>query len=389
MTDADGMPIHYIDTDQELATLCEEWRRLPALALDTEFIRTNTFYARLGLIQVGDGRACYLIDPLEIEAWGPFKALLQDDSVEIVLHSASEDLNLLFTSFGCTPARMFDTQVAAGFLGLGFSLSYQALVADVLQIEVAKGETRSDWLQRPLTDSQLLYAALDVRYLPSLRDLLRDRLVDEGKLDWFEEECALRCSEAAAFESLEGWARQYTAFANAWRLNDRALVYLQRLCLWREREARRRDRPKSWIAKDNELQAIAQFCARAEPPLDTASLKQLNEVNQKLIRYRGGAMLAAMENEEDLSPPDRGHLAAPLEPHQRRLLKQCQKSVQARAETLGMAPELLATKRQLVELLLGVEQGEGPRWNKQLAGWRRQLLEEDLSEIVRDKGGDG
>src|SRR5690606_36097974 len=141
-----AIDIQWILDDASLARHCAEWRRLPFVALDTEFMRVDTFYPIAGLLQVGDGQRAYLIDPLEVKDWAPFAELLEDRAVTKVLHSCSEDLEVFLRLTGALPAPLFDTQLAAGYLNIGFSMGYSRLVQEVLGIELPKGETRSDWL---------------------------------------------------------------------------------------------------------------------------------------------------------------------------------------------------------------------------------------------------
>ena len=155
-----------------------------------------------------------------------------------------------------------------------------------------------------------------------------------------------------------------------------------RLCLWREREARRRNRPQSWIAKDNELQAIAEFCAGRDQAPDEQALKAVQGVNAKLLQYKGRALAEAMNSDENLPDIDTRALALPLQPAERKLLKQCQKRVQDKAGELGMAPELLARKRQLMALLRNCQNHVTPSFSGDLAGWRRDILEPLLADLL-------
>jgi ribonuclease D len=386
MEEVDGMELLMVDSDDRLAELSEQWQHSESLALDTEFMRTNTFYPKLGLLQVGDGQRCTLIDPLGINEWQPFLDLLQNPDIEIVVHSAGEDLNLLLTSFGCLPARLFDTQMAAAFLGMGFSLSYQALALELMDKEIDKGETRSDWLQRPLSDAQLRYAALDVRYLLQMRNMLAEELATTSKQIWFEEDCRQLLSTAREFESEDNWAMLYTGISNAWRLNARALAMLQRLCIWREHEARKKNRPRNWIAKDAELLILAHEASRW-PGAELEKLLALKDIQPGLLKHRGRKLLEVMFAEEQASDEDNSLQAAPapLSPEYRNLLKRLQQHTRNRAEALDMAPELLARKRQLLAML---DTGSTPprlHWQGDMAGWRREQLEEGFSKVLADE----
>ena len=171
-----AIDIHWIRDDVSLAQHCAAWQQLPFVALDTEFMRVDTFYPIAGLLQVGDGERAYLIDPLLIRDWQPFAALLENPALLKVLHACSEDLEVLLRLTGSLPAPLFDTQLAAAYLNLGFSMGYSRLVQAVLGIELPKGETRSDWLQRPLSETQVSYAAEDAVHLAEVYRQLAPQL---------------------------------------------------------------------------------------------------------------------------------------------------------------------------------------------------------------------
>ena len=254
-----GQRIEYIEAQAALEDSCRHWLTLPVIALDTEFMRTNTFYPKLGLLQVADDNQCYLIDPLKINDWSCFTSVLTNPGCEIVLHSAGEDLVTLLVAFGQLPDVLFDTQIASAYAGLGFSLSYQALVRELIGRELPKDQTRSDWLKRPLSESQLKYAANDVCYLLPIYRELSSRLDARGYLGYLREDVRSQIDSTKLNEQSDIWALSYATISNSWRLNDLALACLQRLCVWREGQARKKNLPRSWIAKDAELLAIAQL----------------------------------------------------------------------------------------------------------------------------------
>ena len=322
------------------------------------------------------------VNPQAIADWDPFRALLNDEDKLFVLHSSSEDLSVLLTRLGCLPKNLFDTQLATAFLGEGFSLSYQALLELLLEITVSKEETRSDWLKRPLTDTQLHYAALDVRYLHAVHTLLSDRLAAAGKLEWFNADCAQQTQTAFMQEDEAQWEVLFGAISNSWKLNDQGLSYLQALTIWREREARRRDRPRSWIAKDNELQAMAYCLSTGKVDYSLSGLKEINDVPGKFIDRYGRELLNLMSTASQAdSQPDRGLLNPPLNPTQRKQLKSCQQAARAVAEKLQMAPELLAKKKYLLALLIRAESG-AELWRGEFDDWRRDLLQSVIDPIL-------
>ena len=173
-----------------------------AIAVDTEFMRTDTFFPILGLVQIFNGNNCWLIDPLSIPDLTPLKNLLTNNDVLKVFHSCSEDIEVLKHVLGCIPQPIFDTQVAAAFVGYGFSKGYATLVNIILDVHVDKGETRSNWLQRPLSDSQLGYAALDVVYLLPVYIELKKELLILERHKWVDEEMTSLVEMASVTEDL-------------------------------------------------------------------------------------------------------------------------------------------------------------------------------------------
>jgi ribonuclease D len=163
---------HWIDNSQQLAELCEQLQSATELAIDTEFMRSDTFFAKLALIQLSDGEQCWLIDTPAIDELQPLTELLSQPQLTLVFHSCGEDLEVLDQVLSVRPKKLFDSQVAAGIVNIGYSMGYARLVENMLQIELGKEDTRSDWLARPLSDRQKLYAADDVLYLFRIYKLL-------------------------------------------------------------------------------------------------------------------------------------------------------------------------------------------------------------------------
>lgn len=383
MQTADGSAIRLIEDEAQLDALRAELQACPHLAIDTEFMRTNTFYPILGLIQLADLRGCYLVDPVLIKTHQGIAELVSGASQTFVMHSCSEDLNLLHTSLNRLPVRLFDTQLAAAFLGLGFSLSYQALVRNLLNIEIPKDETRSDWIKRPLSDTQKIYAATDVCYLLTLREILEAQLRERGMYEWFVQECDDQLSIAREIEVESNWNLAYTGISNAWRLNDAALVCLHRLALWREITARRRNKPRSWIAKDNDLTLIASRLAES-PTMTMDELKTLQHLDPQVVTRYGQDLLQYMRATAAVAVTvDRALLNIPLPIDSRKHMKMCQEVVQRRANDLNMAPELLGRKKLLVELVRNFEHTGELVWPDNVSQWRRDLLESDLLKALR------
>jgi ribonuclease D len=379
---SDETLFEYIESDARFTELCLQLSNSAAIAIDTEFVRTNTFYPQIGLLQLSNGSECYLIDPLAVSDWSCFKSLLSNPSCSFVIHSCSEDLNLLFTYLGVVPAVLFDTQLAASFLGFGFSLSYQNLVEEILSKVIDKNETRSDWLRRPLSSTQTLYAAIDVKYLNQLYTILAEALSDRSITHWFQAECNYQLKLASQSENTQNWKLYYSTVNNAWKLNDSGLGYLQNLCYWREQEARHRNRPRSWIAKDSDLFMIAEYLSSLIDP-SAASLFQLKEIDRNFInRYNTILVDVALSNKFQESPINRHDLNKPLSALLRKKLKACKQHANRKAEELNIAPELLGRKKHLLILIKNFEQSGQLCWEGELAGWRRSILESEFNQIM-------
>lgn len=370
-----------VNSTGELDRLCVKWGGLRTLALDTEFIRVNTFYPKAGLIQVCDGQDIYLLDPLSINDFSSFKTLLQNVNICKVLHSSSEDLVLFLNFFGVLPQPMFDTQKAAAFLGFGPSISYQNLVKEMSGVSLGKGETRSDWLRRPLSEQQLHYAALDVKFLPVLYSRLLEQLQSRDRLSMLQAECASMIDTAVRIEDETSWPDLFMQMGAAWRLDAHQLGVLKNLCVWREQQARLRDTPRTWIGRDADLIQIAE-----RKPRTLQELKSLEEMSRNLYSKDAEAILALVESSvpvplEVLKKID----GAPLSHHQRAVLKKMQKAVHAVARANGIAEELLARKKILIRILRLNEGAEGQssvRWPDEVQSWQQTFLQKPLAQAM-------
>lgn len=364
-------PIDVTD-NRQLAEYGRRWRDCPLLALDTEFVRETTFYPIPGLVQIGDGEREYLVDPLSVDDWSPLRELFAAP-VAKVLHSCGEDLELCNRLLDAVPTPLFDTQIGAALAGLGFSLSYQALVQTCLGIAVEKEHTRSDWVARPLSAAQRHYAALDVAYLPELYRQLAERLSALGRFEWWREE-----GERLAAASREPADPQayYLKLGAGWRLRGAQLVALQRLCVWREAEARGRNVPRGRILKDAQCIELARCL-----PRNAAALAAVPELAPQQVRREGNTLLAIVEAARD-TPPELWPrpVPAPLPRERAGSLQRLRQLAAARAAELNVPAELLARKRDCESVLRSGELPEG------LTGWRRAVIGDDLVALAREMG---
>jgi ribonuclease D len=361
-----------INDDAALAEHAQRWLTQPLLALDTEFMRTETFYPIPGLIQVADEQGCYLIDPLRVTDMSPLAEVLAEPGVLKVIHAGSEDLELFRHSYGVLPSPLYDTQIGAAFVGWGFSMGLQRMVSEVLEVELGKGETTSDWLQRPLTPEQEHYAALDVAYLPALALLQREQLAEQGRLEWAEEECAALADTVAAQDEQNPDA-YFQRFSQVWHFNDLHRAALRDLAAWRERTCRARDLSRNRLLRNQVLLEIAEKLPTTEQQLDRIIQRG------RVVREFGGEILqviAAAEASAQSNPP--AEIDRPLHYVWNKRLKQLRAIGRQAAEQHGILPEILLRKRDLDALIRSHDEFGHYRLPPSLLGWRKSLVGDAL-----------
>jgi ribonuclease D len=357
----------WIEQADALAERLDAWRGQPLVAMDTEFIRERTYYPQLALVQLAIPGQVLLVDPTAKGMPGVLAPFLNDPSTTKLMHSASEDLQALLRGCSMVPAPVFDTQVAAAMAGLGAGLSYLKLVEQITGITLEKGETRSDWLRRPLSESQLKYAADDVLHLHAVHEVLEGKLRQLGRLSWLQadSERAIANARDDSDDPLP-----HLAVRGAQTLDRAGQARLRRLLRWRDAEARRSDRPKSWVL-DNEL--AVQLSRR--PFEDFHRFSEMLDANPKAPRK------ARRELWDLLGPPlSDEEMALPLNRSGELLDKHKLKAMQEAVARIALeleVPDGLLCARKHLELLL-----EGRSWPGALEGWRRTLLEPVLTPIL-------
>lgn len=342
------------------------------IGLDTEFIRERTYWPQLALVQIaiereGEAEATILlVDPLRPGIAAALAPILADTDILKIVHSPSEDLVAFKHACGVVPKPLFDTQQAAALAGIGSGLGYQKLVEQLTGVALAKGETRSDWMRRPLSPSQLEYAADDVLHLFAMHDALDGMLGQLGRREWLAEDAA-RTVINAENEGPERWP--HLSMRSAQFLDQAAQRRLVRLLRWRDVYARDSDKPRSWIL-DNELAvAIAR-----QAPADLDALQRQLDAHPKAPRKLGEtiwAALAAVQPDEDQTPD-----AGVAETRDKQRLRLLQDAVATRSAALGLPDGVLASRRWLEALL---DHGD---WPDALSGWRRAALEPDLAPLL-------
>ncbi|MEQ1963559.1 ribonuclease D [Xenorhabdus khoisanae] len=367
-----------ITTDAQLQSICDRAKKHARIALDTEFVRTRTYYPQLGLIQLFDGEQLSLIDPLEISQWQPFREVLTDPDVLKFIHAGSEDLEVFGHSFQCLPEPMIDTQVLAAFIGHPISCGFATLVAEYLNVELDKSESRTDWLARPLSSKQCEYAAADVYYLLPLADILMAKTELVGYLDAAKNESALisqRRKEVLMPECA------YKHIGNAWQLRPKQLACLKKLAAWRLNQARERDLAVNFVIREENLWQVARYMPTSLGELDALGL------SGQEIRCHGRRLLAMVAECKDIPAEECPAQIINLVdyPGYRKAFKEIKSLITQVSESHIFSAELLASRRQINQLLCWHWKLKSPEYQPELLkGWRGKWLAESIIEILEN-----
>jgi len=356
------MRFELINDDRSLAECIEAHRNQGLVAIDTEFRRRDTFHPQPALLQVCWNETAYLIDPLTIDDPSPVIDLMTSSSVLKLIHSPSEDLEVFDYWLGVLPAPLFDTQRALAFLGQGFGVGYRAMVELYRGLQLDKDETQSNWLQRPLTDKQLSYAVQDVTHLREIGEEIVVACKALQRLDWVLEDTA---------NIKLGGRGPLSKFKSAWKLSAVEQQVIIDLVTWRESEAHRLDKPRSWILPDKVISAIA----KAKPSY-MGGLAKIDGLHDAVLRRRGKTILGIVDAALDKNPTA-PHFQPPLLGNQRGLVAPLLEQVQVTAQTFNIAPEALMSKAEL-EQLIQVWLGASDDASGYISGWREAVLTEPL-----------
>ena len=362
-----------ITTTAELAAFCDEIKGQPFVAVDTEFMRETTYWPKLCLIQAAAPNAEAVIDPLaegiDLE---PFLQILRDERIEKVFHAARQDVEI-FNNLQAMPRPLFDTQVAGMAAGYGEQIAYDALVRQMLKIELDKSSRFTDWARRPLSEAQLTYALADVTYLAKLYPMLKQRLEKEGRLGWVHDEMQNLCDPAIYdVEPENAWKRLKPR-----RHTAKYLAVYKAVAAWRERTAQQRDQPRGRILKDEAIDELA-----TQAPTDAAQIDRLRSVPKGFSGSRFGpdllvAIREALKDPEAYAPVVERSKVSPS-PAAGAVVELLKVLLKARAEDAGVASKLIATVSDL-ELIANDDNAQTPA----LIGWRREAFGEDALKLKR------
>jgi ribonuclease D len=361
--------------------LLADARAAGRLALDTEFVGEGRYRTLLCLIQLavpqGDGgKRIALLDPLADGFDGSgLAALLADPAVEIVVHAGRQDVALVRRVLQTEVVNVFDTQLAAGFAGMGAQSSYESLLAEVLDVRVAKSASFTRWERRPLSEEQLSYAREDVEHLLELAEELQRRLRDIGRLGWAREECE-PLAQASDERDPEAVFNRLPRVRN---LNPSARPIARELVRWREQTAARQDRPVQSVLGDAALVEIAK-----RKPRTTAELEQIRGSGAANLRRRGEDVIEVVARARELPPEKAPRETRPPmpRPEDAPLIALGEALLRARARETGLAYELLAARADLQAIVAAWRSREGEADVRTLRGWRRELVGGELLALL-------
>ena len=368
----------YIQDGQTLRAFCERAAASHILAVDTEFLREKTFYPKLCLIQLGTHDEVAAIDPLVIGDLSPIKALFEDSSITKIFHACSQDLEVIQHALGCSCGPIFDTQIAASFLGLRQQVSYGALVEAYEHVHLPKAESLTDWSLRPLDENQLAYAEDDVRYLPGIYDAMISELVAQDRLAWVLPEMEHFSNSVLSSRDSR---TAYLRLKRVTSLTRRQLGAAREVCAWREHLASIRDIPRKWILSD---EVCLEICKRM--PSDEQSLRRIRQTDQLSSRDVASIVdcvrkAAALPLEE---LPKLDHHERPTQ-EQESIIDLMYALLRIISARTGIAAQVIATRDDLLEFIVSRDTSRlSSSWRYEVAGeYLEKLLSGEIGLTVK------
>ncbi len=359
-------------TDQaELEAFAKRALDSSVLAIDTEFLREKTYYARLCLLQMQTDDETIIVDPFAVSDLGVLAPLFQSSSIMKIVHSGRQDLEILNREVGLLPQPLFDTQVAAALLGHTQQIGYGSLVSAVCGVQLAKMDSFTDWSRRPLSASQISYAADDVIYLPQLYHTMTDELERLGRIHWLDPDFAALIDPALYVDDPRD---RYRRLKRVGQLSRRQLSAAREVAAWREKRARDRDIPRKWVMTDEQ---VVEACKREARTID--SLFMVRGLSDRLSTGDARTVVRCICRGLDLEPdkwPKSDHVAYGGDVNVDAVLDAMTALVRLRARQNNIAFQTLASHSDLVKVAHGHKDAEI------LRGWRREIVGAELLEFL-------
>jgi len=367
------MQVHFIDTQDKLGNICQQFSHSDFLAVDTEFVRQSTYYPILALLQVCDSKQIAIIDPLAVKDLSPLMSLLYNKEITKVLHSARQDMEIFYHLNNSVPESLFDTQICAALLGYGEQIGYAPLVKQLLNYDLDKSQTRTDWLKRPLTQKQIDYAANDVLYLAKLYPLQKQKLEDLGRSKWLDKDFQFLSKTSTYAPSPD---TMWLKIKGVNKLKKQKLAVLKNLSAFREQLAIKQDRPRRRVIADDTLLNLA-----VNPPTDKQELQEHRGLNQQFLQHNAAAILSLIQQGLDIADKDCPKLPAytKLSKNEEALAACLMAIVHLCASNNKISSQTLCSRKELDNLI------GGQRDLSVLSGWKNELIGKHLLKFLTGK----
>ncbi|WP_080797202.1 ribonuclease D [Arabiibacter massiliensis] len=364
----------YIANQENLAAFVERAMASSVLAIDTEFLREKTYYAKLCLLQLATDEETAIVDPFAVDDLRVLAPLLENENVMKLFHAGSQDLEILLREVGVLPRPLFDTQVAAALLGHTQQIGYAALVHAECGVMLKKIDSFTDWSRRPLSRSQLEYAADDVVYLPRMYERMRAQLERKGRLSWLDRDFE-ELADPARYQTNE--RERYRRLKRVSQLSRRQLSAAREVAAWRELEAQRRDVPRKWVITDEQ---IVEACKREARTID--ELFMVRGMSDRLATKDARTVVALITSALNATPDTWPELdrCSRNEPNVDAEMDLMCALVRLRAKQNDVAFPTLASHDDLARVARGYREGVDL-----LRGWRRALVGEELLDLLDGK----
>lgn len=366
--------MHYITSQRDFAEFVARAKKSEVLAIDTEFLREKTYFAKLCLLQLATDDEQVIVDPFSVRDLSPLAELFRDEGIVKLFHAAHQDLEILYRELGCLPTPVFDTQIAAALLGNTQQMGYGAVVHAFCGVSLKKLDSFTDWSRRPLAQSQLKYAIDDVLYLPEIYRVMVARLQELNRLEWLEPEFR-ELVEPQRYQVDE--RLRYKRVKRVNQLTRRQLSAAREIAAWREIQAQNRNIPRKWIMSDEQL---VEICKRESRSID--QLFMVRGVRDHVSTRDARTIVALMNSALDASPDTWPELDRPPS-HKQNTSAQVNLMnaiVHVRAKENNIAVQTLASSEDLTALALGKREGLDI-----LRGWRGRLLGNELVDLLEGR----
>ena len=364
-------PPVYVDTPEQLSELCAKLTNVSWIVLDTEFLREKTYFPKFCLLQIAANDIVACVDPLALESLDSLFEIIFNPRITKVFHSGRQDLEIIYNLYGKLPGPVFDTQIAAPLLGLGEQISYAGLVAELLGVNLTKSHSRTDWTRRPLSPEQIRYAADDVIYLEKAYLFMLPRLEKLRRLSWLEGDFQ-ELLDPSNYENPPELAWQ--RIGGVHQLKSKPLSIVQTLAAWREQTARSQDLPRGWVLKDDALLDLAR-----QQPANIDELKLVRGIDERVVKRHGAIICRMIQEALGRTPQalEQKSRSGKKSVEQEAVLDLLMAVVRLRAAQNTINSSILASRKDLEQLF------DGDPFARLLHGWRKTMVGEELSAVLR------